>query len=571
MNLSKEKRTDLWDELECLARAEKSEGTRSDIATLLLYRDGFNAVNPLFLFWELYMPQVVQGGAGVSSGYSPAPKLSPRAERLVLSILEDLHDRHRVPYEPDDSDSDITNYFRAHVEYPSVSPAPETLTNLLILIHVAAARAFTLKKASGLSEEVWDCLNEIERAWQRLQLAGLGNWEVREAMDLYEVFHSIEIVSALALLERSWESKRQSRYSESLHRIAEAACRYDSGIHCEMIPDDSWPLENTEPSGHRPSHDFYSFLTGMHAPLEDCLDIFRLLRESSSADNDWRQVADDCKRLAHDGAALCFPATPQESYGKDVYDIYMVQSERPILLDMDRKESGPGIGGLGLTWREFWLNASAWASAQLSPSEYRRMREQDNKDAAENRLKNYFFHDAWNTLPPQAQESLINADVNWNSKQRMRREAILNDLLRATEAMCRKFIWQPLANTEESSRGFLHFLRRDSEIAENPGRSQPEVRDFIWVCEQPFFLEFIEQRNLSERLEFLTENLPATMRQLADSRNRAEHDEGAPTPIEVIESTFQLFLGIGCSGILPELAQIGQELQSDHSRRSHRL
>ena len=571
MTLSEAQRTELWDRLEWLALTEESEGIRSDIATLLLYRDGFNTVNPMYLFWELYRPQVVPGGSGVSSHYLPAPKPSSKAEGLVLDILEDLHNRFRVPYDPDSSDSDIKNYFQTYVEESPVLPTPETLTNLLIFIHVAAARAFTLKKASGISEEVWDCLDEVERAWQRLQIAGLSDWNVREITDFYEVFHSIEVVSALALLESSWESRRQGNYTESLHWMAEAACRYDNAIECAMGPDDSWPLENTEPSEHRPSHDFYSFLTGMHAPLEDCLDTLRLLKESSSADNDWRQIADDCKRLAHDGAVLCFPATPQEAYGEDVYDIYMEQSEKPTLLDMDRKESGSGIGGLGVTWREFWLNASAWASAQLSPSEYRRMREEDEKDAAENRLKNYFFRDTWNTLPPQAQERLITADVNWNSKERVSREAILNDLLRSTESMCYKFIWQPLKDAQSGSSAFFEFLRMDAKINEDRKRSRPEVREYIEICKKRYFKELLQQHKIGkDELRFLTEDLPASMNSLTNARGTAEHDTGASTPSEVIESAYQLFLGIGRTGVLPKLAQVGRKLQPDRTQRRRR-
>ena len=36
-----------------------------------------------------------------------------------------------------------------------------------------------------------------------------------------------------------------------------------------------------------------------------------------------------------------------------------------------------------VTWHRFWLMAQGWASAQLSRSEYRKMREADEKDAAE--------------------------------------------------------------------------------------------------------------------------------------------------------------------------------------------
>ena len=569
MTLSEENHAKLWDELELLALTEESGGTRSDIATLLLYRNGFDIANPLYLFWELYRPRYLD------KPNTLAPRLSHKASSPVLDILDDLHNCYRVSYEPDNSDSDIKNYFQACVESPSIPHAPDNLANLLIFIHVAAARAFTLKMVSDLSEEVLDCLDEVERAWQRLQFAGLTKWDVREVTDSYEVFHSIEVASALALLERSYESRRQGYYSEALHQMAEAAYRYESGIECAMGPDDSWPLGIDKQSEHPPFHDFYSFLTGMHAPLEDCLDTFRLLKESSSTDNNWRQVADDCKRLAHYGAVLCFPATPQEVQdnpdGLDVYDIYMEESEKPVLLDMYRKESGPGIGGLGLTWREFWLNASTWASDRLSPSEYRKLREEEERDEAQNRLKNYFFRDAWDTLPEQARERLITADVNWNSNQRMSREAILNDLLRATEAMCNQFIWRHLTNTKNSSQEFLHFLGRDSEIAENSRRSQPEVRDFIWACEQPFFLEFIEKRNLSDDVAFLTKDLPASMNSLTNARGTAEHNTGNSTDSEVIESAYQLFLGIGRSGILPKLAQVGRKLQPTRTQRGSRF
>ena len=561
---------DLWDKLEWLALIqEEEEGARSDIATLLLYRSGFDTINPMYLFWELYRPQMLALNNSATSQYSPTHKLSPEAESIVLDLLEDLHHRHRVPYKPDDGDSDIKKFFEDCADAPSIPSAPDNLTNLLILIHVAAARAFTLKRASGISEEVLDCLDEVERAWQRLQLAGLSNWHVTEITSFYEVFNSIEVVSALALLERSYETRRQGYYSQALHQMSESAYRYASGINCDGGPSDTWPLDNDELPEHEPYHDFHSFLTGMHAPLEYCLDTFRLLKDSRAADNDWSQLAYDCKQLAHEGMFLCFPATPEEAMNEDVYDISVEQSEKRILpeLDMNRKESGPGVEGFDQTWREFWLSAATWASAQLSPSEYRKLREEDERYSAESRLKNYFFGNNWDILPQQAQQRIITADVNWHSKQRMSQEAILNDLLRATEAICRRFIWQPLTNSKNSSREFLYFLRRDSQIAENPRRSRPEVRDFIWACEQPFFLEFIEQQNLSDDVAFLSENLPTAMRQLANERGTAEHNTGESTASEVIESTYQLFLGIGRPGILPELARIGRKLRTGRSRR----
>ena len=105
---------------------------------------------------------------------------------------------------------------------------------------------------------------------------------------------------------------------------------------------------------------------------------------------------------------------------------------------------------LALSWSEFWHSARAWASAQLSPSEYKKMREDDEKNAAETRLKNYFFGSTWSYLPERAQERLINADLIWNSPQRVSRESVLNDLLRAAEEMCERFIVQPFMDDERT-------------------------------------------------------------------------------------------------------------------------
>ena len=81
---------------------------------------------------------------------------------------------------------------------------------------------------------------------------------------------------------------------------------------------------------------------------------------------------------------------------------------RVRILDEDRSMT---------TWGEFWHSAKTWASRQLSPSEYRKMRDRDENDAAERRLKNYFFGSSWSSLPERARQALITADTVWNSKE----------------------------------------------------------------------------------------------------------------------------------------------------------
>ena len=48
----------------------------------------------------------------------------------------------------------------------------------------------------------------------------------------------------------------------------------------------------------------------------------------------------------------------------------------------------PDDNGDQLKWDQFWHGAKAWATAQLSPGEYRKLREDDEEDAAERRLRN---------------------------------------------------------------------------------------------------------------------------------------------------------------------------------------
>ena len=55
--------------------------------------------------------------------------------------------------------------------------------------------------------------------------------------------------------------------------------------------------------------------------------------------------------------------------------------------------------GSRLGWGFFWYGAYAWASAQLSRSEYRKMREEDERVAGEQRLKTYFFGSNWSIYP----------------------------------------------------------------------------------------------------------------------------------------------------------------------------
>ena len=145
----------------------------------------------------------------------------------------------------------------------------------------------------------------------------------------------------------------------------------------------------------------------------------------------------------------------------------------------------------------------------------------------------------------------------------MSREAILNDLLGATEAMCYEFVWQPLARGKST---FPEFQSYENRVAQRQRGSYPGVWDYVGVCESGFFMDFCTSRGLGQADgEFIAESLPIALRQLVPNRND-EHIPKVVIPIETVEDYFKAFLGIGKRGVLPELARIGRKLRGGRRR-----
>ncbi len=428
----------------------------------------------------------------------------------MLELLEYLEKRHRAPYEPDIDDGPRNDKLSIH-------------------LHIAAARAFRLKQSDGLSEEVVGCLNEVERTMKRL----LG---VRKRLDSFDgpAFDtSLIAVSALAFVELGRASRNSGDYTRALHYLAEAAIYYDSAVAYNEIPmEQRYDAEDLEGVGAVESQlrsILEGHLTGLQISLKEAKSTFELVKAKKASFEDWAQVAADCKTLAY------------------AWNVSGVEDETTD------EQSGP------LTWSEYWHGAHAWASAQLSPRELQAFLDLSQRTAAEDRLKNYFFRNDWLALPPRAQEALTSADQTWNSSGRVRRESILNELLRATEEMCYEFIWQPL---EESKEAYPEIQSYVDKVAKHPIRSSPNVWEFINICERPFFRDFSTSRRLKQSEEaFMVKTLPCAMKELNAQRGPADHESGSEFPFATVEDCYRRFLGIGQSGVLPELARIGRKLR----------
>lgn len=259
--------------------------------------------------------------------------------------------------------------------------------------------------------------------------------------------------------------------------------------------------------------------------------IFESTKANSQSDEDWARVAADC---------------------------YVLATAEFVTWDEDEAWEDYGIA---LNWNEYWQRARGWAEAQLSPSEYRKMRDADREDAAERRLKNYFFGGNWTQLPSRAQAALISADRTWN-EEKGRRESILNELRIASEEFCYKFIWKPLTASKPSSFDFLDL--KTKVVARG---STPSLFEYAGLFGRPYFRLFLKGQELDcSDKKFLTEALPAMLEQLRPRRNDGEHVIGSTTSESTIGDYYRTFLGIGGLGGLPEFARIGRKLHDGRRR-----
>ena len=536
--------------IEQLARGLKTPngGLRNDILTLLRFREGVDSDNPVDLFWDVCEPREITND-------EPLPRLSEQTEGLVLDFLERLYRRHQVPYAPDVDDSDIRDFLRSledHFRNESSEhvPIPDKLKDLVACLHVAAARAFRIMQSQdgGLSEEALDCLREVERTMDRLNRAGFSHPSLDTDVLCLAFRLSAVAVSAKVFVELSRVRRSEGHYADALHYLARAARDYDFATFVGGMEgvNASWPTIRIGESDPPQHSELRSRLGEGLADItpKEIASTFLLLKGRAEADN-WAQISEDCKIFAESNWIFGPDAFNSETYEIDEF----VEDEH----------------GTGVIWGAFWYAGEVWARAQLSRSEYQSLRQEDKRRESADRLGTYFFGRDWPLLPERARRYLRNADVTWNSKGQMGWEAVLSDLHIATEEMCLEFIWRPL----ESSSGrlsLLEFVQLKTELHKRG--DAPGIQDFTRICEFDCYAEFLKQRRLSSKdVQFLTKELPSSMRQLRGLRNRAVHGTGKLWKRDQVRPYFQALFGIGRPGVLPELARIGRKLSVRRTQR----
>ena len=168
------------------------------------------------LFWGVYE----QWGNGHTQR---GPLLSPEYEDLFLDWFEHLQHSRCVPYIPDVDDG-LDNHHE-----------------LFFYLHIAAARAFRIRKGTEMSEEVLGCLLEVERTMARLRATTGGpDHFYGEAPSFYT---SAGAILAMVFVDLWRIRQAEGRYADALHYLSSAARYYDGAaqnFYGEHI-DELWP------------------------------------------------------------------------------------------------------------------------------------------------------------------------------------------------------------------------------------------------------------------------------------------------------------------------------------------
>ena len=464
------------------------------------------------LFWEMWRPWDMLAAVQFSrAGQGGLPTLDDDLEDRVLEALAQLERQCRISYVPDED---------LHWEH---------LEDAIRYIHVGAASALRRRKRDGLTEDVVKTLQELSRM---LHLVGIDYNRNRLSVTyLAEAPHDMVSqygVRSLVLSElakvRSVDGKYQEAFEMTFDSFVCAEAVWDvvdlpREFLIEEFGEEVLALEEK-------TRDAIRRCLPLHDP-QQVVDCFEGLKRQDKSD-DWRLVARQCTRLA------------------DTIDEDMSESR---VLDGNRQE---------IDWYGYWRRAQGWAEEHLGPQEYRKLREDDAKEASADRLERYFFGESWKDITEKAQERLVNVDSAWFDKSRGRDlGAVLNDLQVATEVICHSFIWEPLLRFP----GDLQSWARDREL-QNKGLF-PTLSDYARVCRGDGFKEFVQVQGVNtEDQRFLIQRLPKALGRLRKFRDDAQHNPETRMHRGDVEPLVQEFLGIGETGVLRRLAEVGQKLVS---------
>ena len=502
---------------------DRTKRIRTDLLALGQFdmtRSSDSTPDEVKLFWEMWRPSDHFSAEGSPPAIQDNPQaLDDDIEDTVLEELALLERECRISYVPD---ADLSKEQLDDLIEPAIQ-----------YVHVGAASALRREKRDGLTDDVRDTLQEVWKilAGPILEITyDKHSLSVTDVAEAHGVLVSQVGIKALVLSElvrvRSLDGKYQEAFDMAFDSFISAeavsdAVDVDREVLLDAIGENRLAIEEETRDAIRRC-----------LPLQDpqqVVDCFEDLKRQDKTDN-WRLVARQCARLAQ------------------TIDDDLCESS---FLDGNRQE---------IDWYGYWRRAQGWAEEHLGSQELRDLQKQYEEEASEDRLKGYFFGESWGKIPQKARDRLINVDRAWLAKPRGGDiGAVLNDLQVAAEVMCHSFIWEPLGKYR-GDQTLLTFLKKDKELTDKG--LNPTLSDYAWVCKDPGFRKFVNDRGASEEGTFLHQILPKELYPLRKLRDAAQHNPEKRMHREEVEPLVQSFLGIGRTGVLRCLVEVGQKLVS---------
>ncbi len=477
-------------------------------------------VKPVELFWEAWRPRAILLDVG---GFDEdPPPLHPDKEKAFLEKLAELECRFRIQYLPDTDD------WRA-------GTTVEQFKEGSLYIHMGAASALRRLRREGLfSDDVRQTLQEVSRVLYLLSTDQV--YAYRDVLEVRGDFVSLMGIRALVLSAMSRIEYRDAEYEEAFKTAAEALVLFQDvseaiGIEEEELLSEGIVQEDFQEQDRKIRAAIKGRMILEDFEPQEIVNAFEGLRMRGKSEN-WRLVEIICGLLAYTAA--------------DEMDLVKVA-------DSDGQEK---------FWTDYWHLAAGWAGAQLSQNELREFLRQDRERASETALKIYFLRETWDNIPEKARDNLVYAERIWFESQRRDFGPVPIQIRIAVAAMCYEYIWEPLRSASGDQK-LLVFVKKDAELKEN--KRSPNLADYIWVCRQRFFREFVQSEGLGKpEQEFLVSDaegsLRNALRSLQEARNDAEHEHDSLLTRDKVKPLVDLFFGIGQPGVLRRLAEIGPKL-----------
>ncbi|MBN1602194.1 MAG: hypothetical protein JW915_11335 [Chitinispirillaceae bacterium] len=451
-------------------------------------------------------------------------------DSAAISLLEKfdmLIENHIVDYIPDSKDA----------------PTP-----LFVYIHLEAARLNRLIKVQGYSETTRDSItktqNALERCFRSLKYFPTPPWQ-------YEYLISLEIVASFLATQQYYILKIDGQYQEALEWLIKGL---DHVQEAYTIFD-----KNRQPIFKSRLHFwFVSFsqdFRGLVPWLKDInqqvfVEGYEVIKKGKDI-QDTENLIKICESfLNYSEEPWLSNQRPDSNYSW----IGFTQQSNTInnRVETENYEYDSAV--------EYWRETLGWTEAQVTPSQYKKLINEREEEAAERRLKEYFFDGKnWDNIPDRAKSSLISADRDWFSGTSIRKEVILNHLAIATEEILYHGLWMKLdefsnANTLDANLR-NEYLKTKQEMLSNRIRSK--LRILADFCREPLTGNYLSKiRTGQQEKDWFQKRLPGIIHDLYNQRNNAEHELEKRWKRDEIGRYYREFIGIGSSGILPRLVQI---------------